>query len=202
MDFNYDAKYGAELDVDLGRLTDWLPQLDAVLSGPIFNDLTNVVVGVGTRGGLYVRDETFAYGFRLCLPTLAARGILGVFMNSVRFGLHWDKRIREWRHYGIKKVVAQDAVVPNAEASADDDKDTNNTTTGAPAREAEGAAYADDQRPSSSNLVDAQVSAASACDDEPVPHNATTGSGTSVDMFAPHDHGADDESPADLGSLV
>lgn len=77
MDFNYDAKYGAELDVDLGRLTDWLPQLDAVLSGPIFNDLTNVVVGVGTRGGLYVRDETFAYGFRLCLPTLAARGILG-----------------------------------------------------------------------------------------------------------------------------
>ncbi|EED85473.1 predicted protein [Postia placenta Mad-698-R] len=174
--------HSLELDVDLGRLTDWLPQLDAVLSGPIFNDLTNVVVGVGTRGGL------------LCLPTLAARGILGgythsVFMNSVRFGLHWDKRIREWRHYGIKKVVAQDAVVPNAEASADDDKDTNNTTTGAPAREAEGAAYADDQRPSSSNLVDAQVSAASACDDEPVPHNATTGSGTSVDMFAPHDHG-------------
>lgn len=133
--------------------------------------------------------------------------------------MHWDKEIDDWKCHGAERVAAQDAVLISVGASADDDKRTNNATTGAIRHEA--AAYIDVQGPSSSNLMDAPVPAASACDDEPAPHNATAGSGTSADISAPDHHGAsglpgdegvmkliythqgaDDESSADPGPLV
>lgn len=78
-------------------------------------------------------------------------------------------------------------MVPNADASADDDRRTNNATTGATLHEAEADAYTDTQRPSS-NLVYTQVPAASACGDGIASPDATADSGTSADIFAPDDH--------------
>lgn len=112
-------------------------------------------------------------------------------------------------------------VPDNAGTNVDNDMHTNNATIGATPHAAEVVAHDDGQRHSSSHLEDAQVPAASACDDEPVPQRATAGWGTSVVIFPPDDHGtsgllvdegamkliymhqcADDESPAYPGSLV
>lgn len=71
------GELGVELDVDLERLMDGFPQLDAVLSAPIFDGLTHVVVDVTTLDSSDVRDRDSAHELRLCLPALDARGILG-----------------------------------------------------------------------------------------------------------------------------
>ncbi|KAF9802219.1 hypothetical protein IEO21_09939 [Rhodonia placenta] len=62
--------------VELGKVLDGLPQLDAIFSRPIFNNLTDVHVHIRTPDGSYVRDEELAHDLRLCLPMLDARGIL------------------------------------------------------------------------------------------------------------------------------
>ncbi|EED85435.1 predicted protein [Postia placenta Mad-698-R] len=200
---NFTPNYwsAAELDVDLEALMDGLPQLDAVLSGPIFSGLASVVMEVMTLVRSDVRDEDSAHELRLCLPTLDTRGILGI-------GMHWNEKISEQRCYGIERASTQDAAVPNTGTSADDDKLTNNATTLREAEEttdknilvSEEKEYAGVPRPALSNLMDAQVPAASACDNEPVPQNAMAGLAKDLDIFAPDDHG--DESSADLGSLV
>lgn len=100
--------------------------------------------------------------------------------------MHRDEKVGEWRRYGIERTSAQDAAVPNTGTSADDDKLTSNANT---LREAEATAYAGVPRPVPSNLMDARVPAASACDDEPVPQNATAGSAIDLDIFAPDDRG-------------
>ncbi|KAF9818141.1 hypothetical protein IEO21_02983 [Rhodonia placenta] len=75
----YSLRLDAQLDVDLGKLMNELPQLDAIFSRPIFNNLTDVVVHIRTRDGPNERDHKVVRDLRLCLPTLGARGILGVF---------------------------------------------------------------------------------------------------------------------------
>ncbi|EED85434.1 predicted protein [Postia placenta Mad-698-R] len=185
----YVCQPGPEIDVDLEALMDELPQLDALLSGPIFHSLTNVFVYVSTLKRPDLQYEDAARELRLCLPRLDARGLLGIGFNAIlyaaRIGMHWDEDMGELRCHRIKEAAAQDAVPTNGGTSADGDRHTNNATTGASPHEA--AAYADAQRPSSSNLMDAQVPAASACDDEPVSQNATAVPGTSVDISAPDD---------------
>lgn len=101
--------------------------------------------------------------------------------------MHWDEDMGELRCHRIKEAAAQNAVPTNGGTSADGDRHTNNATTGAFPHEAD--AYADAQRPPSLNLMDAQVLAALTCDNEPVPPHATAGSGTSVDISTPDDHG-------------
>lgn len=116
--------------------------------------------------------------------------------------MHWDEETCGWRSHRIKSVSAQDAVVSHAGAGADDDRRTNNATSVTiPHDDSDVASetsqpvwvppavYADAETPSSSNPTDAQVPANSACDDELVLQNATAGSVTSVDRFAPDDHG-------------
>ncbi|EED81586.1 predicted protein [Postia placenta Mad-698-R] len=207
---------GAGLDIDLGKLMDGLPQLDAIFSRPIFDDLTDVIIHISTLRGSNVRDKELAYDLRLCLPTLDARSILGIELNNVnlsRSAVHWDEETCGWRSHRIKSVSAQDAVVSHAGAGADDDRRTNNATSVTiPHDDSDVASetsqpvwvppavYADAETPSSSNPTDAQVPANSACDDELVLQNATAGSVTSVDRFAPDDHG--DKLSAEPETLV
>ncbi|EED85494.1 predicted protein [Postia placenta Mad-698-R] len=194
-----------ELDVDLGQLMDGLPQLDAILSRPIFDSLTDVIVFIGTLDRCNARDEDLAQDLRLCLPTVNARGILGIMLNRIHLssmGLDWDEETGEWRSHRIERVSAQDAVVTDAGAGADNDRRTKNATTVTiPHDDSDVVSgtsqpvwvppvvYADAQTPSSSNSTDAQVPADSACDDELILQNATAGLGASVHKFAPDDHG-------------
>ncbi|EED85430.1 predicted protein [Postia placenta Mad-698-R] len=113
---------GAELDVDLRNLMDGLPQLDAVLSRPIFNNLTDIAVHIRTLDGSNIRDQELAHAIRLCLPTLDARGILDI-------GMHWDYRIRAWKRFTVNRVSAQDAVVTNQRANGEGRR--GNASTGA-----------------------------------------------------------------------
>ncbi|KAF9816736.1 hypothetical protein IEO21_03898 [Rhodonia placenta] len=189
---NFRPRYrpGARLDVDsdLGNLMDGLPQLDAVLSRPIFSNLTDVILFIDTLDGSNVRNEELVHDLRLCLPTLAARGILG----SSRSGLHEDMETGEWRCHKIEKASAQDAVV--TDAGADVVSGTWQPVWVPPA------VYADAQVPSSLDPTDIQVHAESASDDEFVPQNATAGSGMPVDNLAPDDHG--DKLSGEPGTLV
>ncbi|EED85477.1 predicted protein [Postia placenta Mad-698-R] len=177
---------GAKLGVDLGKLMDGLPQLDAIFSRPVFNNLTDVIVYIETLDDTDVRDEELAHDLRLCLPMLDARGILGLS----RSGLHWDEETKEWRSHKTERVSAQDAVVTNA--GSDADNDTSELVWVPPA------VYADAQTPSSSISTDVRVPADSACDDELELQNATAGPGTPVDKIAPGDHG--DKSSAEPGT--
>lgn len=191
-------------------------ELDTVLSGPIFHNLTHVIVRVliySDRSA--VQDEDSAHGLTLCLPMLDARGILGVFRNNIRLGMHWDKVIGDWICDGAGSITAQDAVMTNAGASADDDRRTNNTATVTNPHDASdvvsaisqpvwvpSATYADAQLPSSSKSTDARVPAEPACDDKPVPQNATAGSVESPGDSTPHDHGVAGKSSAGPGLRV
>ncbi|KAF9805970.1 hypothetical protein IEO21_08868 [Rhodonia placenta] len=191
--FSHDYQPGAELDVYLGKLMDGLPQLDAVLAGLIFNGLNNVVISVGKQGVWYerdewdARDEASAYGLRLCLPRLDARGILGVGFNGIlfsRIGLDCDEDTSESRHRGTERVAVQDTVVANAGTSAEDDRRTNNATTGAVPHEAA-------TRRSRTFLVEYNgcTSTCRMCVRRwKCPSDATAGSVTSVDISAPDDH--------------
>lgn len=61
-------------DINLGKLMDGLPQLDAILSAPTFDGLTDVDVDVRILDGPDAeRDEELAHELRLCLPRLDAR---------------------------------------------------------------------------------------------------------------------------------
>ncbi|EED79244.1 predicted protein [Postia placenta Mad-698-R] len=208
----------AELDVDLGQLMDGLPQLDAVLSRPIFDSLTDVIIFIGTLDRCNARDEDLAQDLRLCLQTVNARGILGFMLNNVnlsRSGLHQDMETGEWRSHKIERVSAQDAGVTNAGAGADDDRRTKNATTiTIPHDDSDvvsgtlqpfwvpSAVYADAQTPSLLNYTDAQVPAELACDDDLVLQNATAGLGASVHKFAPDDHGMGDKLSGEPGTLI
>lgn len=75
--FHYNSDSIASLDIDLRRLMDGLPQLDAVLSGPIFDNLTHVVIAVHHFNKQDIRSEELVDDIRLCLPKLDERGILG-----------------------------------------------------------------------------------------------------------------------------
>lgn len=77
VDFQPVDPLGVKLDVYLRKLMDGLPQLDAIFSRPIFDDLTDVIIHISTLRGSNVRDKELAYDLRLCLPTLDARSILG-----------------------------------------------------------------------------------------------------------------------------
>ncbi|KAF9802495.1 hypothetical protein IEO21_09884 [Rhodonia placenta] len=196
---------GARLNVDLGKLMVGLPQLDVVLSRPIFNNLADVIVDIRTLDRGNVRDAESAHDLRLCLPTLNARGILGLKLNDVdlsRSGLHWDRETKEWRCHKIERISAQDAVVTHTGADADDNRRTNNTTTiTIPHDDSDlvpatsqpvwvpPAVYADAKTPFLGISTDARVPADSACDDEFVLPNATASLGPSVDKFAFDDQG-------------
>ncbi|OSX65975.1 hypothetical protein POSPLADRAFT_1052635 [Postia placenta MAD-698-R-SB12] len=206
---------GAELDVDLGKLMNGLCQLDAVLSGAIFNSLANVEVDVRTLDRSDVPDEDSAHELRLCLPRLDARGILGIRINGILMGLHRDEEKGDWARCGVDRVAAQNSVVADEGTSADGDRHSSNATAGALSHEdsdvvsavsqpvwVSSAAYADAQMPSSFNLMDARVPAEFACDDESLPPDATAGLGTSVDVSALDDYGADGDSSVDSESLV
>lgn len=112
---------------------DGLRVLDTVLSKPIFDDLTDVVVHVGTLRGSDVGDEYSVHDLRLCLPTLDARGILGISLNDITIGIHREQGIHDWKGHAVERVDAQDAVVTNegTSADADDVGRTNDATTGA-----------------------------------------------------------------------
>ncbi|KAF9816737.1 hypothetical protein IEO21_03899 [Rhodonia placenta] len=155
---------GVKFDVDLGELMDGLPQLDVMFSRPIFNNLTDVIIHIRTLDRRNVRDKELAHSLQLCLPMLDARGILS--LSSM--GLDWDEETGEWRSHRIERVSAQDAVVTDAGADADNDR--RQPVCVSPA------VYADAQTPSSSNSTDAQVPADSACDDGLILQNATAGS--------------------------
>ncbi|EED77967.1 predicted protein [Postia placenta Mad-698-R] len=204
-------------DINLGKLMDGLPQLDAILSAPTFDGLTDVDVDVRILDGPDAeRDEELAHELRLCLPRLDARVNLAIGFNGIlyaarrarrppfsrrrlsRIGLDWDEDAGKLRCHRIERVSAQDAVVANEETSAEDDRCTNNATTGRILHEA--AAYVDAERPSSSNPMDARVPSQPVCDDEPVPPHATAGLGMSVDISAPDNH--DDELSALPGSVA
>lgn len=96
------GELGVELDVDLEKLMEGFPQLDAVLSAPIFDGLTHVVVDVTTLDSSDVRDRDSAHELRLCLPVLDARGILGINVNNIMIGLYLDEEIGEWKRLGIE----------------------------------------------------------------------------------------------------
>lgn len=104
-----------------------------------------------------------------------------------RIGLDWDEDAGELRCHRIKRVSAQDTVVANKETSAEDNRCTNNATTGRILHEA--AAYVDAQRPFSSNPMDARVPTQPVYDNEPVPPHAMASLGMSVDISAPDNHG-------------
>ncbi|EED82059.1 predicted protein [Postia placenta Mad-698-R] len=202
VDFQPVDPLGVKLDVYLRKLMDGLPQLDAMFSQPFFKNLTDVIIYISTLDGPNVQDEESAHGLRLCLPMLDARGILGIRVNNVETGLHQDMETREWRCHKIEKASAQDAVVTDAGAGADDDKRTNNATTVTIPHEDSDmvpavsqpawvppAMYADAETPSSSTPTDARIPVELACDDKFVLHNATAGPGTSLDKFARDDGG-------------
>lgn len=67
----------SNLDADWRTLIVGLPQIDDVLSWPIFENLAHVSIGVRTWDGLDVGDEERADELRACLPKLDQRGILG-----------------------------------------------------------------------------------------------------------------------------
>lgn len=73
----------ASIDVDLGTLIEELPQLDAVLSRPVFGNLIHVAIDVGTLDRPNVRDEEWAEGLILRLPTLDERGVLGCVFHAL-----------------------------------------------------------------------------------------------------------------------
>lgn len=190
------------LYVDLGKLMDGLRVLDTVLSKPIFDDLTNVVVHVGTLRGSDVGDEYSVHDLRLCLPTLDARGILGISLNDITIGIHREEGIHDWKGHAVERVDAQDTVVTNegTSADADDIGRTNDATTGAiPHVDSDvvpavsqptlmpSATCADAQAPSSSRSTDAGVSAEEACDDE---HDATARCGASLGDSVSDGHSA------------
>ncbi|KAF9807577.1 hypothetical protein IEO21_08137 [Rhodonia placenta] len=197
---------GAELDVDLGRLMDGLPQLDAVLSGSIFSSLTHVEVDVRTLDRSDVRDEDSAYELRLCLPRLSARGIIGCVTLHLVYpavmGLHRDKEIVDWARCGVDRVAVQNAVVTDEGTSADGNRLSSNTTTVTVPHDDSDmvsaisqpvwvppAAYADAQPPFSSRSTDARAPVELTCDDKHVLQKAVASSVTYVDKFAPDDHG-------------
>lgn len=213
VDFQPVDPLGVKLDVYLRKLMDGLPQLDAMFSQPFFKNLTDVIIYISTLDGPNVQDEESAHGLRLCLPMLDARGILGIRVNNVETGLHQDMETREWRCHKIEKASAQDAVVTDAGAGADDDKRTNNATTVTIPHEDSDmvpavsqpawvppAMYADAETPSSSTPTDARIPVELACDDKFVLHNATAGPGTSLDKFARDDGGVGDKLSAEPGT--
>ncbi|KAF9815597.1 hypothetical protein IEO21_04518 [Rhodonia placenta] len=198
---------GAKLDVDLEKLMDGLPQLDAIFFQPIFNSLADVDIFITALDRQEVRDKESVQDLRLYLPMLDARGILGcVSFHVVRFairiamsGVHLT---REWRTRRIKSVSAEDAEVSHAGAGADDDRRTNNAiSVTIPHDDSDvvsetsqpvwvpPAVYDDAETHSSSKPKVAQVPADSACDDEVVLQNTTAGPETSVETFARDDHG-------------
>ncbi|EED77968.1 predicted protein [Postia placenta Mad-698-R] len=216
IDLAFQPRYypGPRLDVDVGRLMDGLPQLDSVLSRPIFSNLTDVIVHIMTLDGPSARDAESVRDLRLCLPMLDARGILGFMLNNVKSGLHQDMETGEWRSHKIERVSAQDAGVTNAGAGADDDRRTDNATTVTiPHDDSDvvsgtsqpvwvpSAVYADAQTPSLLNYTDAQVPAELACNDEFLLQTATVGLGASVDKIVPDDNGVDDKLSAEPGTL-
>ncbi|KAF9816772.1 hypothetical protein IEO21_03934 [Rhodonia placenta] len=166
---------GTTLYVDLGRLMDGLRQLDTILSKPIFDNLTDVVVHVGTLRGSDVGDEYSVHDLRLCLSTLDARGIL----RLSRIGIHREEGIDDWKGHAVERVDAQDAMVTNEGTSADTDV--------SPPTLMPSATCADAQAPSSSHPTSAGVSAEEACDDE---HDATAGCGASLGDFVSDGHSA------------
>ncbi|OSX65984.1 hypothetical protein POSPLADRAFT_1052643 [Postia placenta MAD-698-R-SB12] len=103
--------HDASLDVCLGKLIEKLPQLDDILSRPVFDNLAHVNVYVSTPYGPDVRDEKWANDLRVCLAKLGERGILG----SIRIGLHWDNETKSWKRYGAERDAAQD--VKNSEVA-------------------------------------------------------------------------------------
>lgn len=130
-------------------------------------------------------------------------------------GLHRDEEKGDWARCGVDRVAAQNSVVADEGTSADGDRHSSNATAGALSHEdsdvvsavsqpvwVSSAAYADAQMPSSFNLMDARVPAEFACDDESLPPDATAGLGTSVDVSALDDYGADGDSSVDSESLV
>ncbi|EED85445.1 predicted protein [Postia placenta Mad-698-R] len=113
----YDSKdvwLPAAQSADWRTLMDGLPQIDEVLSWPIFENLVNVSIGVRTWDGLDVRDEERAEKLRACLPKLDERGILG-------FGMHWDDVTNSCEFYGMGRGAAREAVIIDEVSGADGD---------------------------------------------------------------------------------
>ncbi|EED85427.1 predicted protein [Postia placenta Mad-698-R] len=174
----------SSFDVDWGALMDGLPQIDAVLSLPIFGNLVHVFIGVCTREVPDGGDEERVDELRARLPKLDERGILGIYMNGTR----------SWKHYGIERSAAQGTVVIEEMSGADGD------TGLSPCDDSEAVpaelevvspsleARANAQPPSSSYPTDSRV-AAEGCDDGFGPQGAMAAleacSGTPQQMSSP-----------------
>lgn len=113
----------ASIDVDLGTLIEELPQLDAVLSRPVFGNLIHVAIDVGTLDRPNVRDEEWAEGLILRLPTLDERGVLGILLNDTRIGVHWDSKASAWKRYGVERGAIQDVVITDEVVGVEDERE-------------------------------------------------------------------------------
>ncbi|KAF9816739.1 hypothetical protein IEO21_03901 [Rhodonia placenta] len=117
----------ASIDVDLGTLIEELPQLDAVLSRPVFGNLIHVAIDVGTLDRPNVRDEEWAEGLILRLPTLDERGVLGCVFHALgslsRIGVHWDSKASAWKRYGVERGAIQDVVITDEVVGVEDERE-------------------------------------------------------------------------------
>ncbi|EED85482.1 predicted protein [Postia placenta Mad-698-R] len=124
---HYNSDSIASLDIDLRRLMDDLPQLDAVLSGPIFDNLTHVVIAVHHFNKQDIRSEELVDDIRLCLPKLDERGILGISLDGTKIGLHRDYVKNGWKRCEVKR---NEAVITHEGATGSDKGRMGDNATG------------------------------------------------------------------------
>ncbi|KAF9805838.1 hypothetical protein IEO21_08927 [Rhodonia placenta] len=175
-----------------------LPQLDAILSRPVFDNLAHVNVDIHTTDGVDVQDEKRANDLRVCLAKLDARGILGILVNFTRMGLRWDFKTGSWKRYGVERGAAQDDV-KNSEVIGVDDESCQNDPGSRmiPCSDfgAVLAAYkigspssADGETPSSSLSLNARIATGLARDNETPEQDATAGSEGYLRTSVPKEH--------------
>lgn len=90
-------------DVNLAQLMVELPQMDAALSLPVFDSLTNVFISMDTLYEPPGDGVELAEELRLCLPKLNERGILGIALNGIRVGFYRDHETNGGDYLGSAK---------------------------------------------------------------------------------------------------
>ncbi|EED85444.1 predicted protein [Postia placenta Mad-698-R] len=163
----------SSFDVDWRTLMDGLPQIDNVLSLPIFGNLVHVSIRVVMWGWPDAVHKERADELRACLAKVDERGILGIEMNDIRVGIHWDDETNSWKRYGTERGAARGTLI------TDEDGDTCvypcDDSQAVPAAlevaSATAIARANAQPPSSSYLIVSRV-AAEGCNDGIAPQDA------------------------------
>ncbi|EED85478.1 predicted protein [Postia placenta Mad-698-R] len=205
--------YHAEFhDVKVGMLIEKLPQLDAILSRPFFEDLAHINVDIYTTDGLDIQDEQRANELRVCLAKLDERGILGILVNSTSLssiGLRWDYKTESWKHYGVERGAAQEDVKNSAVIGVDDESCTNDADSRVIACSDSGAVLAafqigspssaDAQTRFSSLSSNARVATELASDGGIPQQDATAGSDTYLSPAAPEAQATGAESSVGAG---